>query len=189
LGRSGDCTRPHPEMTARFAWATSALVDDDGPGHAGRPVRPERLIGPIRLEGQLNRSLGEHGSAPQPSAPTVRVDANYPGPTAVACFGRIDRSIESWLQLIMPQPEVLLGRRDPRVADDHPPPTSRWSKETRRSVFFEMKSLRNRRCKENAGLANSPQGAHRRPLPRSIHASNSAPGPNSRPSHRRESGR
>jgi hypothetical protein len=50
----------------------------------------------------------------------------------------------------MPQAEILLRRRNHRIADDHPPPASLWSKETRRSGFFEMKSLSNRRCKENA---------------------------------------
>jgi hypothetical protein len=54
----------------------------------------------------------------------------------------------------MPQAEILLRHRNARVADDQPPPTSRWSKETRRSGFFEMKSLSNRRCKENAGLVD-----------------------------------
>ena len=68
------------------------------------------------------------------------------GPARV---GRIDRSVESWLQVIMLQAEILLRRRNPRIADDHPPPASPWSKETRRSGFFEMKSLSNRRCKEN----------------------------------------
>jgi hypothetical protein len=44
-------------------------------------------------------------------------------------------------------------------------------------------------AKEMPVWLTAPQDAHRRPLPRSIHASNSAPGPNLRPSHRRESGR
>jgi hypothetical protein len=65
------------------------------------------------------------------------------------CFGLIDGSVESWHQIIMLQPEILLRRRNPRIADNHPPPAGRWIKETRRSGFFEMKSLNNRRCKEN----------------------------------------
>ena len=58
----------------------------------------------------------------------------------------------------MPQAEILLRRRNPRVADDQPPPASRWSKETRRSGFFEMKSLSNRRCKENARFSDHRAG-------------------------------
>jgi hypothetical protein len=56
----------------------------------------------------------------------------------------------------MPQLEILLGRQNPCVADDQPPPPSRCSKETRLSGFFEMKSLSNRRCKENPRLINGP---------------------------------
>jgi hypothetical protein len=37
----------------------------------------------------------------------------------------IDRSIESWLQIIMLQPEILLRCRNPRIADEHHPPASR----------------------------------------------------------------
>jgi hypothetical protein len=70
----------------------------------------------------------------------------------------IDRSVECGLRVIMPQAKVLLRRRNPRIADDHPPPASPWSKETRRSGFFETKSLSNRRCKENPGLLYSASG-------------------------------
>ncbi len=44
---------------------------------------------------------------------------------SVARFGLIDRSIESWLQIIMLQPEILLRCRNPRIADDHHPPARR----------------------------------------------------------------
>jgi hypothetical protein len=70
--------------------------------------------------------------------------------------GVIDRSVECALHVIRPQAKILLRRRNTRIADDQPPPASRWSKETRRSGLFEMKSLSNRRCKENAGLINGP---------------------------------
>ena len=39
--------------------------------------------------------------------------------------GRIDRSIESWLQITTLLPEIMLRCRNPRIADDHPPPASR----------------------------------------------------------------
>ena len=52
----------------------------------------------------------------------------------------------------MPQAEILLRRRNPRIADDHLPPAGRLSKETRRSGFFEMKSLSDRRGKQNGRL-------------------------------------
>jgi hypothetical protein len=61
---------------------------------------------------------------------------------------RIDRTVESGLHVITPQAKILLRRRNPRLADDHPPPASPWSKETRRRAF-EMKSLSNRCCKES----------------------------------------
>jgi hypothetical protein len=44
---------------------------------------------------------------------------------ALACVGLIDRSIESWHQIIVLQPENLLRCRNPRIADDHPPPAGR----------------------------------------------------------------
>jgi hypothetical protein len=44
----------------------------------------------------------------------------------------------------MPQAKILLRRRNPPIADDHHPPASPWSKETRRSVFFERR--KDRRC-------------------------------------------
>jgi hypothetical protein len=62
--------------------------------------------------------------------------------------GRIDRSVECRLQSIMSQAKNLLRRRNLRVADDRPLTANPWSKETRRSRLFEMKSLSNRRCKE-----------------------------------------
>jgi hypothetical protein len=37
----------------------------------------------------------------------------------------IDRSVEYRLQFIMPQAENLLRRRNPRIADDLPPPAGR----------------------------------------------------------------
>ena len=43
---------------------------------------------------------------------------------------------------------------------------ARWSKETRRSGFFEMKSLSNRRCKENPGLIDSPSDHSPPPAPK-----------------------
>ena len=75
-----------------------------------------------------------------------------------ARFGRIDRRVSRRLQFIMPQAEILLRRRNPRVADDQAPPASRGSKETRRSGFFEMKSLSNRHCKENPRLIYRQRG-------------------------------
>lgn len=63
--------------------------------------------------------------------------------------GRIDRSIECGLHVIMSQAKILLRRRTPRMADDHRPPASPWRKETRRSGLFVMKSSRKRRCKES----------------------------------------
>jgi hypothetical protein len=71
---------------------------------------------------------------------------------SVARVGRIDRSVESRLQVIMLQPETLLRRRNLCAADPHPSSPRRWSKETRRSGFFEMKSLIDRRGKEKGGL-------------------------------------
>ncbi len=51
---------------------------------------------------------------------------------------------------------LLCDRRAfPRVLVE---PASPWSKETRRSGFFEMKSLSNRRCKESPGLRYCPPG-------------------------------
>jgi hypothetical protein len=67
----------------------------------------------------------------------------------LSAIRRIDRSIESWLQIIMLQPEILLRCRNPRIADDHPPPAGRQSKETRRSGLFQMKSLNDRHGKQN----------------------------------------
>ena len=61
------------------------------------------------------------------------------------------RSVECRLQVIMPQAEILLRGRSPRLADDHPPPR-RSSKETRRSGFFELKSLSDRHGKQNGRL-------------------------------------
>ena len=69
--------------------------------------------------------------------------------------GRIDRSAERGLHVIVPQAKILLRGRNPRVVDDDPLPASPGNNETRRSEFFEMKSLCNRRCKENPGLSNS----------------------------------
>ena len=69
------------------------------------------------------------------------------------------RSVECRLQVIMPQ------RRDfaPSQKRLHRRSSSfiprRWSKETRRSGFFEMKSLSDRRGKENGGLIYSPPAA------------------------------
>jgi hypothetical protein len=56
----------------------------------------------------------------------------------------------------MLQPEILLRRRNPCTADSHPSSPRRWSKETRRSGFFEMKSLTDRRGKK-AGLTYYPR--------------------------------
>jgi len=81
----------------------------------------------------------------------------------LARVGRIDRSVKCWLQIIMLQPEILLRRRNLRLADDHPPPRCRQSKETRRSGFFEMNSLSDRRRKENRRLLNSRR-RHQRPI-------------------------
>ena len=71
------------------------------------------------------------------------------GDLSTARVGLIDRSVVCRLQVIRLQAEILLRRRNPRIADDHPPPASRWSKETRGNGFFEMESLSNRRCKES----------------------------------------
>jgi hypothetical protein len=68
---------------------------------------------------------------------------NSPGRRAL-----IDRSVECSLLVIMLQPETLLRRRNLCAADPHPSSLRRWSKETRRSGFFELKSLIDRRGKE-----------------------------------------
>src|SRR5271166_2486788 len=47
-----------------------------------------------------------------------------------ARVGLIDRSVECRLQVIMPQAEILLRCRNLYIADSHPPPARRWSKET-----------------------------------------------------------
>ena len=75
-------------------------------------------------------------------------------PVAVSqrSFRLIGRSIESWLQIIMLQPQIMLRRRNPRVADDHPPPDSNQSKETHRSGFFKLKLPIDRHNKENLPL-------------------------------------
>jgi hypothetical protein len=44
---------------------------------------------------------------------------------ALARFGVIDRSVECGLHVIMPQAEISLRRRNPRVADDQPPTAGR----------------------------------------------------------------
>jgi hypothetical protein len=77
-------------------------------------------------------------------------------PAPIASVGGIDRRVSCRLQFIMPQAKIMLRRRNLYVADSHLPPPRPWSKETRRSGFFEMKSLSNRRCKENPGLINGP---------------------------------
>jgi hypothetical protein len=57
----------------------------------------------------------------------------------------------------MLQPEILIRRRNPCTADPHPSSPRRWSKETRRSGFFEMKSLIDRRGKKKGRLIYRPQ--------------------------------
>src|SRR5271165_1126626 len=74
----------------------------------------------------------------------------------LARVGVIDRSVECRLQVIMLQPETLLRRRNLCAADPHPSSPRRRSKETRRSGFFEMKSLIDRRGKENGRLLYRP---------------------------------
>ena len=50
----------------------------------------------------------------------------------------------------MPHAKILLRRRNPQTADDHPPPASPWSKETRRSGFFAGSRLASPRSQGRA---------------------------------------
>jgi hypothetical protein len=93
---------------------------------------------PFELE---TRAEAEPGAAPGRAHRLFRSQA----PSAAAAgelrrsggaSRRIDRTVESGLHVIMPQAKILLRRRNPRLADDHPPPASPWSKETCRSGFL-----------------------------------------------------
>jgi len=125
----------------------------------GRSIEHARHA-PLRIRRRVQRLIASSGTGQVRTSRTqvLRVRARLASRTGLAStaadrparFGRIDRSVECGLLVIMPQAKILLRRRNPRIADDHPPPASSWSKETRRGGFFEMKSLSNRRCEENA---------------------------------------
>ena len=151
--------------------ARPASEDDNPLGLRQPPGRPPQSgssvfgwsrgrNGVAAVRGQLTRSLHQlHYALTRSGALRASVGSTDASNGVLARVGGlIDRNVECGLDVIMPQAKILLRRRNPRIADDHPPPASPWSKETRRSVFFEMKSLSKRRCKENPGLIKRPRG-------------------------------
>ena len=123
----------------------------------------EKALATLLRPDQMNKSMHNSGYWRGHSEWTalrsaIRVVCLFGNPESrrVARVGHIDRSVVRRLRILMPQADIVYRSRNPCIADLYPPPRRRFSKETRRSGFFEMKSPRSRRGKENGRLLYLP---------------------------------